>query len=72
MFDSYIGGPGGPPNPLLSREASPPGPPVLISLNMSLAGHVSWKCILFSDLKTLEVFTIFGSENLGSVHYFRI
>ena len=48
-----------------------------------------WKCLLFSDLKTLEVFTIFGSENLevlpvfgsvtilgsencGSVHYFRI
>ena len=25
------------------------------------------KCILFSDLKTLEVYTIFGSENPGSV-----
>ena len=30
-----------------------------------------WKCSLFSELKTLEAFTIFGSENLGSVHYFR-
>ena len=39
---------------------------------MSLVGHVTWKYILFSDLKTVEVFTIFGSENLGSVHYFRI
>ena len=31
-----------------------------------------WKCILFSDLKTLEVYTIFGFENPGSVYYFRI
>ena len=50
----------------------PPDPPSLISLNMILVGHVTWKCILFSDLKTVEVFTIIGSENLGSVHYFRI
>ena len=60
MFDSYIEGPGGSPNALL------------ISLNMSFAGHVTWKCILFSDLHTLEVFTIFGSANPGSVYYFRI
>ena len=31
-----------------------------------------WKCSLFSDLKTLEVLTIFRSEHLGSVQYFRI
>ena len=29
-------------------------------------------CLLFSDVKTLEVHTILGSENHGSVHYFRI
>ena len=53
--------------------ANPHGdPPSLISLNMSFVGYVTWKCILFSDLKTFEVFTIFGSENLGSVYYFRI
>ena len=32
-----------------------------------------WKCIPFSDLNTLEVYTTFRSENLGSAyHYFRI
>ena len=54
--------------------------PYLIPLNMSLVGHVIWKCILFSDLKislcilfselkTLEAYTIFGTESLGSVYY---
>ena len=38
---------------------------------MSFVGHATWKCILLSDLKTVEVFTIFGSENPGSVYYFR-
>ena len=45
--------------------------PSSISLNMSLVGHVTWKCILFSELKILEVYTIFGFENPGSVYYFR-
>ena len=27
-----------------------------------------WKCILFSELNTLEVYTICGSENRGSVY----
>ena len=31
-----------------------------------------WKCILFSDLKTLEAYTIFESEKPGSVYCFRI
>ena len=30
------------------------------------------KCILFSYLKTMEVYTIFRSERPGSVYYFRI
>ena len=67
-----VGVPGDPPNHLLSRTASPPDLPSLISMNMSLVGHATWKRILFSDLKTLEVYyTIFGSESPGSVYYFR-
>ena len=67
-----LGGLATPQTLLLSRGPSSPGPPVLISLNMSFARHVTWKCILFTDLKTLEVFTIQGSESHGSVHYSRI
>ena len=69
---SNVGGPSGPPNLPAWPGASPPRPPSLISLNMSLVGYVTWKCILSSDLKTPKVITISGSEHLGSVHYFRI
>ena len=60
-----LGGLAGPQTPLLSRGASPPGPPSFISIDMRLVGHVTWKCILFSALKTqsLEVYTIFGPED---------
>ena len=86
MNTPTIGGPAATQTPLLSQEASPPGPASLISLNMNLEGLDTnsypgsvhyfrtwrpWKCSLFSDLETMEVFTIFGSENRGSVHYFR-
>ena len=30
------------------------------------------RCILLSDLETLEVCTIFGSKNRGSVYYVRM
>ena len=69
MRTPTIGGACGPPNPLLSEGASPPDPSSLISLNMRLEGHdpdsmvmLSWKCILFSDVKT---------QGPGSVFYFR-
>ena len=43
-----------PPKPPCFPEGlRPPDPPSLISLNMSLVGHVTWKCIPFSDLKTM-------------------
>ena len=67
-----LGGLAAPQPPLLSRGASPPDSLSLISLNMSLVRHITLKCILLSDLKTAEVYTIFGSENPGSVYYFRI
>ena len=50
----------------------PPVPPSLISLNRSFVGHVTWKCMIFLDLKTMEAYTIFGSGNPGSVYYSRI
>ena len=78
-----VGGPGGPQKTFAFLGGFAIGPPLLNFLNMSFVGHVTWKCILFSDLKTLEVFTIFGSENFevftifesvdpGSAHYFQI
>ena len=54
--------------PLLGGLAAA-DPPSLISVNMNLVGHDSWKGVLFSDLKTLEVYTIFGSENLGGLMF---
>ena len=36
----------------------PPDPASSISLNMSVVGHVTWKCILLSGLKTLDRYTI--------------
>ena len=66
-----VGGLGAPPNPTaFPGGLRPKDPPSLISLNTSLVGHVTWKCILSSDLKTLEVHTLFGSENPGRVYYF--
>ena len=56
---------------LLLGRLRPPDHPSLIPLNMSFVGHATWKSILFSELKTGQVFTIFGFENFGSVHYFR-
>ena len=73
--DNYfpVGRPAPPQTPLLSWGALPPGnPPSLISLNMILVGQVTWKCILLSDLRSLEVFTIFGSENPRSAYYFPV
>ena len=41
----------------------------MITVDRSIARAVArpiiarWKCILFSDLKTLEVYTTFGPEN---------
>ena len=66
---SLFGGLEAPQPPCFPGELRLPDPSSLISLNVSL---VPWKCIQFSDLNTLNVYTIFGSENLGSVHYFRI
>ena len=55
-----LGGLAAPQTAVLSWEASPPGPPVLNSSEYDSCGT----CYL-------EVYTMFGPENPGSVHYVR-
>ena len=56
----------------LAAPQTPLDPSSLISVNMSLVRHGTSMCILFLELKALEVYTIIGSENGGSVYYFRV
>ena len=66
-----IGGLAAPPTPLLSR-ASPPGPPVLNFSEYERCRTCYLEVYTIFEHETVELFTIFGSEHLGSVYYYRI
>ena len=57
--------------PCFPKGLRAPDPPSLISLNRNFVGHATWKCLLFSELKILEEYFIFGTENPGSEYYLR-
>ena len=84
FLDQPLRGPAAPQIPLFPCGLAPLDPRALIAPSVNPTTQLVrlfriwrtensclWKCMLFSELNTLEVYTILGDENVGCVYNFQ-